>query len=142
MTRLDPVKRQLKLKLSTSKTDEQIEGYHIAHTSIAATEVGGDNYDFRATKNGNWISIGDVSGHGLEAGILALIAQSAFNYGAFMLEQEERDNPQGDMYDFVNKTLVLLSTFRAGSYSFMTQNYFFEKNGTFYCAGAQEVGIL
>ena len=74
------------------RRDEKLNGYDIAHISIA-TEVGGDNYDFRSTKNGNWVSIGDVSGHGLEAGILALIAQSAFNYGVYLLENDIRDNP-------------------------------------------------
>jgi len=124
------------------RRDEKLNGYDIAHISIAATEVGGDNYDFRSTKNGNWVSIGDVSGHGLEAGILALIAQSAFNYGVYLLENDIRDNPQIEMYEYVNKTLVLLSNLRAGSFSFMTQNYIFENNGNFFCAGAHEIGLL
>ncbi len=144
MTRLES-EIQAAAKIQSSvlpRRDENLNGYDIAHISIAAAEVGGDNYDFRTTRNGNWISIGDVSGHGLEAGILALIAQSAFNYGAYLFEHEKRENPQVDMYNYVNKTLVLLSTIRAGSYSFMTQNYFFEKDGIFYCAGAHEIGLL
>lgn len=144
MTRLES-EIQAAAKIQSSvlpRHDENLEGYSIAHTSIAAAEVGGDNYDFRTTKNGNWISIGDVSGHGLEAGILALISQSAFNYGAYMFEHEKREDPQVLMYEYVNKTLVLLSNIRSGSCSFMTQNYFFENNGTFYCAGAHEIGLL
>lgn len=144
MTRLESEIKAAALIQSSvlPRRDENIEGYEIAHTMISAAEVGGDNYDFRTTRNGNWISIGDVSGHGLEAGILALIAQSAFNYGAYLFEKTEQKDPQVEMYDFVNRTLVLLSSVRAGSGSFMTQNYLFEKDGVFYCAGAHEIGIL
>ncbi|OHD16844.1 MAG: hypothetical protein A2Y34_04685 [Spirochaetes bacterium GWC1_27_15] len=122
--------------------DEKLNGYDIAHQTIAATEVGGDSYDFRSTKNGNWLSIGDVSGHGLQAGIIALIAQSSFNYGAYLFERTNLEHPEILMYDYVNKTMVLLNKVRADSDAFMTQNYLLEKNGTFYCSGAHEIGLL
>lgn len=124
------------------KRDEKLEGYEIAHITMAATEVGGDSYDFRSTINGNWISIGDVSGHGLESGIIALISQSAFNYGAYLFEKEKYDNPHVLMYNYVNRTMVLLNKIRGGSDAFMTQNYFFEKDGTFFCAGAHEIALV
>ena len=43
---------------------------------ITAAEVGGDYYDFRPTEDGCWIGIGDVAGHGLEAGLVMLMIQS------------------------------------------------------------------
>ncbi len=48
-----------------------------------AEEVGGDFYDVLRDKNDSslWVTIGDVSGHGVPAGLVMLMTQSAF--GAF-----------------------------------------------------------
>ncbi|GAB4367939.1 MAG: hypothetical protein Kow00121_06610 [Elainellaceae cyanobacterium] len=61
------------------KEDElkQITGLEIAGFMEPAAEVGGDYYDV-LNQNGNVkISIGDVTGHGLESGVLMLMAQTA-----------------------------------------------------------------
>lgn len=42
-----------------------------------ATEVGGDYYDIIKVPDGYWLGIGDVSGHGLGAGVIMLMIQSA-----------------------------------------------------------------
>ncbi len=42
-----------------------------------ATEVGGDYYDIIKVSDGYWLGIGDVSGHGLGAGVIMLMIQSA-----------------------------------------------------------------
>lgn len=123
--------------------EEYIAGYELSHQLITATEVGGDNYDFRHCSKGNWFSIGDVSGHGLEAGIIALIAQSAFNYGIYLFENLDESNKLPiEMYQYVNKTVYLLNKQRNNSDSFITMNYFFEHNGTFYGAGAHESPLI
>lgn len=123
--------------------EERIAGYELSHQLITATEVGGDNYDFRHCSKGNWFSIGDVSGHGLEAGIIALIAQSAFNYGIYLFENLDENNELPiEMYQYVNKTVYLLNKQRNNSDSFITMNYFFEHNGTFYGAGAHESPLI
>jgi len=49
----------------------------IAATMEPASEVGGDYYDVIAVPGGAWIGIGDVAGHGLDAGLYALMAQTA-----------------------------------------------------------------
>ncbi|MCE9578804.1 MAG: SpoIIE family protein phosphatase, partial [Deltaproteobacteria bacterium] len=49
----------------------------IAARMDPASEVGGDYYDVLAVPGGAWIGIGDVSGHGLDAGLYALMAQTA-----------------------------------------------------------------
>jgi serine phosphatase RsbU (regulator of sigma subunit) len=54
-----------------------IRGLEIAASMRPATEVGGDYYDVLPTEDGCWLGIGDVSGHGLPAGIIMLQAQSA-----------------------------------------------------------------
>jgi serine phosphatase RsbU (regulator of sigma subunit) len=48
----------------------------IAAKMLTASEVGGDYYDVRPTPDGCWIGIGDVSGHGLAAGLVMLMIQS------------------------------------------------------------------
>lgn len=123
--------------------EEYIAGYELSHSLVTATEVGGDNYDFRHCSKGNWFSIGDVSGHGLEAGIIALIAQSAFNYGIYLFENlDDNEKLPIEMYQYVNKTVYLLNKQRNNSDSFITMNYFFEHNGKFYGAGAHESPLI
>ena len=123
--------------------EEYIAGYELSHSLVTATEVGGDNYDFRHCNKGNWFSIGDVSGHGLEAGIIALIAQSAFNYGIYLFENlDDNEKLPIEMYQYVNKTVYLLNKQRNNSDSFITMNYFFEHDGKFYGAGAHESPLI
>jgi len=52
-------------------------GLEIAARMIPASEVGGDYYDVRPAKDGCWIGVGDVAGHGLPAGLVMLMVQSA-----------------------------------------------------------------
>ena len=54
-----------------------VAGMEIAATMQTATEVGGDYYDLLPTEDGGfWLGIGDVSGHGLNAGLVMLMLQS------------------------------------------------------------------
>jgi PAS domain S-box-containing protein len=54
-----------------------VEGLEIAAVMFPATDVGGDYYDVLPFKGGSWLAIGDVSGHGLDAGLVMLMVQSA-----------------------------------------------------------------
>ena len=56
--------------------DLRIVGLEIAAVMRTATEVGGDYYEVLATPDGGWLGIGDVSGHGLNAGLVMLMVQS------------------------------------------------------------------
>lgn len=49
----------------------------IACAMITASEVGGDYCDAIPVGDGCWIGIGDVSGHGLDAGLMMLMVQGA-----------------------------------------------------------------
>lgn len=48
----------------------------IAAKMVPAAEVGGDYYDILPVKDGCWIGIGDVAGHGLTAGLEMMMVQS------------------------------------------------------------------
>ncbi len=54
--------------------------FEFAGRMLPADEVGGDFYDVLSDSKGDalWISIGDVSGHGVGAGLVMLMAQAAF----------------------------------------------------------------
>jgi sigma-B regulation protein RsbU (phosphoserine phosphatase) len=54
-----------------------LRGAELAARMIPATEVGGDYFDVLPAADGGWIAIGDVSGHGLAAGMIMMMAQSA-----------------------------------------------------------------
>ncbi len=57
---------------------EKIKGYEIAATMIPAKEVGGDYYDIIETPKGDqWVTIGDVSGHGVDSGLIMMMAQTS-----------------------------------------------------------------
>jgi serine phosphatase RsbU (regulator of sigma subunit) len=49
----------------------------ISARMVPAEEVGGDYYDVLPVADGAWIAVGDVSGHGLEAGLITFMLQSA-----------------------------------------------------------------
>jgi serine phosphatase RsbU (regulator of sigma subunit) len=77
---LAPLRKELEIarRIQTSilPTEHSVHGLQIAAKMIPASEVGGDYYDVRPTADGCWLGIGDVAGHGLEAGLVMLMIQS------------------------------------------------------------------
>lgn len=59
---------------------EKIRGYEIAAAMFPAKEVGGDYYDIIETPQGDkWVTMGDVSGHGVDSGLIMMMAQTSIN---------------------------------------------------------------
>ena len=54
-----------------------VEGLAISAQMLPAEVVGGDYYDIIPVEDGCWLAIGDVAGHGLAAGVIMLMIQSA-----------------------------------------------------------------
>lgn len=54
----------------------EVTDFTVAARMVPATEVGGDYYDVVPTPYGCWVGIGDVAGHGLDAGLMMLMTQS------------------------------------------------------------------
>jgi sigma-B regulation protein RsbU (phosphoserine phosphatase) len=54
-----------------------VEGLAISARMLPAEIVGGDYYDIIPVEGGCWLAIGDVAGHGLAAGVIMLMIQSA-----------------------------------------------------------------
>jgi sigma-B regulation protein RsbU (phosphoserine phosphatase) len=53
-----------------------VRNFDFAGALVPASVVGGDYYDVTPAADGLWLGIGDVSGHGLEAGLIMLMVQS------------------------------------------------------------------
>jgi len=57
----------------------EISGYEIAASCEPSEEVGGDYYDIISVGGFDWIVIGDVSGHGVTAGLVMMMVQTAIH---------------------------------------------------------------
>jgi sigma-B regulation protein RsbU (phosphoserine phosphatase) len=58
-----------------------VKGYEVAARMKPADDVGGDLYDILSFPETFWIIVGDVSGHGINSGLVMMMAQAAA-YGA------------------------------------------------------------
>jgi sigma-B regulation protein RsbU (phosphoserine phosphatase) len=85
---LDLLKRMQQLILPKAEELALIEGLEIAVYMEPAYEVGGDYYDVLYMNDVVTIGIGDVTGHGLESGILMVMTQAAVRV---LKEVQERD---------------------------------------------------
>lgn len=74
---LDITRRLQQMMLPKEYELSQIKGLDIAGFMEPATEVGGDYYDVLQHNGQIKIGIGDVTGHGLESGVMMLMVQMA-----------------------------------------------------------------
>ncbi|HEY9598203.1 MAG TPA: PP2C family protein-serine/threonine phosphatase, partial [Cyanophyceae cyanobacterium] len=79
---------------------EKIEGLEIAGFMEPADEVGGDYYDVLQQNGRAKISIGDVTGHGLESGVVMIMAQTAVR----TLQESHQTDPV-QFLDILNRTI-------------------------------------
>ncbi len=85
---LDVSRRIQQMVLPTPAELVRIDGLHIAGYMRPAEEVGGDYYDVLEKNAVLHIGIGDVTGHGLESGVLMLMTQTAIRT---LIEHGETD---------------------------------------------------
>ena len=75
---IDVAKRLQMMVLPPKKEMDAINDLDIAGYMEPADEVGGDYYDVLEIGDSVYLSIGDVTGHGLSSGVVMLMAQTAF----------------------------------------------------------------
>lgn len=92
--------RQMQQMILPNAEELVIEGLDIAGYMDAADEVGGDYYDVLNTDGVVTLGIGDVTGHGLESGILMLMTQTAVR-----ILKEIRELDPVRFLDVLNRTL-------------------------------------
>jgi serine phosphatase RsbU (regulator of sigma subunit) len=99
-TELDITRRLQQMILPNESELAAIEGLDIAGFMEPANEVGGDYYDVLMSNGAVKISIGDVTGHGLESGVLMLMVQTAVRT---LQEMNETDPIR--FLDVLNRTI-------------------------------------
>ena len=115
--------------------DLELEGYRIAATMIPATDIGGDYYDLLPTPEAAWLAIGDVTGHGLNAGLVMLMVQSAM---AAIVKTRPFGSPR-EMVDALNEVLYDNIRRRLGTRDHVTFTLFrLGADGRVVFAGAHE----
>jgi len=73
------VARQLQMMVLPPESEtDAVEEFDIATYMRPADEVGGDYYDVLRYDDSLFLTIGDVTGHGLPAGVVMLMAQTSF----------------------------------------------------------------
>ena len=97
---LEVTKRLQQMILPKQSELDTIKGLEIAGYMQPADEVGGDYYDVLTQNDRVKISIGDVTGHGLESGVLMIMAQTAVR----TLQQMNETDPV-KFLDVLNRTL-------------------------------------
>lgn len=97
---LDVTRRLQQMLLPKEKELQQITGLDIAGFMEPAAEVGGDYYDVLQHQGRVKIGIGDVTGHGLESGVLMVMVQTAIRT---LLETNETDPRK--FLDILNRTI-------------------------------------
>ena len=106
-----------------------------------ADEVGGDYYDFYKFNNSSkyWFSIGDVSGHGVNAGLIMLMTQSMISS---ILNKNPELSPK-ELMDTINYPLYqnVVSRLKSGLYVVLTVGCF-DVEGNFEVIGTQIPPII
>ncbi|HNR89376.1 MAG TPA: SpoIIE family protein phosphatase [Spirochaetota bacterium] len=95
---------QLAKKIQTTLLPErpELSGYEITAYMEPAAEVGGDYYDVISVGGNDWIVIGDVSGHGVPAGLIMMMVQTSIHVA---LDQNRDLDPSG-LLTVINRTIT------------------------------------
>jgi len=78
-----------------------ISGYEIAASMHPSEEVGGDYYDVISAGGYDWIVIGDVSGHGVTAGLVMMMVQTSIH--AVLIQNPQ--TPPSRLLSVINRTI-------------------------------------
>lgn len=117
-----------------------MNGYEIVANMLPATEVGGDYYEFiDSPRDGiSWVLIGDVSGHGVSAGLVMMMAQTAI---ASFINREPNIRPS-ELLIHLNRILKKNIT-RLGEDRYLTLTAFkLEKSSLEYSGKHQDILIF
>lgn len=98
--------------------DRRAGRYDVAAAMFPAAEVGGDYYDILSPPGGrHWIAVGDVSGHGVESGLVMMMTQTAI----LSLVRKDPDTSPAEVFREVNGVLCE-NVGRLASNRYMTLN--------------------
>lgn len=66
-----------KIQMALLPKKPEIQGFEVSACMLPADEVGGDYYDIISMEGYDWVTIGDVSGHGVIAGLIMMMVQTS-----------------------------------------------------------------
>jgi serine phosphatase RsbU (regulator of sigma subunit) len=113
----------------------EVPGLELAAIMLPTAEVGGDYYDVLPVERGCWIGIGDVAGHGLDAGLIMLMTQSIV---AALIKNDTSATPK-DVVCVLNEVLYdnLHNRLRRDDHATLTLLHY-DRSGKVLFAGAHE----
>jgi len=112
----------------------KIKGYEISAYMKPADDVGGDYYDVINVTNGSWLIIGDVSGHGVPAGLVMMMVQTCIHNTLNIFP----DISPSKLLKIINKTITE-NIQLMGEDKYMTMTVFnINKNDKFIFAGLHQ----
>jgi sigma-B regulation protein RsbU (phosphoserine phosphatase) len=112
-----------------------VQGYEVAARMKPAEDVGGDLYDVLAFPDTFWILIGDVSGHGINSGLVMMMAQAA----AYSAIADDPHCLPSDVISAVNRVIHENVRMRMGRDDYLTLMALRHLgDGRFVCAGAHQ----
>lgn len=82
-----------------------LDGYQVAAVMHPAAHVGGDYYDIFRAAGRDWVLVGDVSGHGVPAGLIMMMVQTAVRATVLSLVAAGKDLTPSRMLTHVNSAL-------------------------------------
>jgi serine phosphatase RsbU (regulator of sigma subunit) len=92
-----------RIQTSLLPENRRVGAYDVAARMLPAAEVGGDYYDIiQAGEDRHWIAIGDVSGHGVESGLVMMMTQTSI----LSLVQENPRLSPAEVFSAVNDVLL------------------------------------
>jgi serine phosphatase RsbU (regulator of sigma subunit) len=132
------IAQQIQTSILPKRID--VPGFEIAASMLTAGEVGGDYYDLLRTQDGGfWLGIGDVSGHGLNSGLIMLMIQS----GLATLMRRDPDADPASLVALLNAMLYENIRVRLDRDDFATLSLFrLYPDGRFVVAGAHEDTLI
>jgi serine phosphatase RsbU (regulator of sigma subunit) len=128
---------ELAKRIQTSILPRSLEvpGLELSAVMLPTTQVGGDYYDVLPVEGGCWIGIGDVAGHGLDAGLFMLMTQSIV---ASLVAQNPSASPR-DVVCVLNEVLVdnIRNRLQRDDHATLTVIHY-DESGELVLAGAHE----
>lgn len=111
-----------------------IEGYDIAGYMKTTDLVGGDYYDVINTDGLDWLVIGDVSGHGVPAGLIMMMVQTSIHS---VLATNNKKTP-AELLETVNR-VITKNIVKLQEEKYMTISVLAcEKDGVFHVSGLHQ----
>lgn len=107
-----------RIQTSLLPKNRRLGPWELEASMSPAEEVGGDYYDFFETPHGErWLAIGDVSGHGVESGLVMMMTQTAI---ATLVNANPNRTPS-DVLVHTNR-VIRENVSRLGGHRYMTLN--------------------